>query len=207
MMRNNEQGRSMIEMLGVLAIVGVLSVGGIAGYSKAMNKFKTNKAIDQVQMISTNIRTLFSSQRNYNGLDNVVAARTNSIPSEMYSASALTDNATELDVRNAFGGEVDIHAATQNADDDSYVIFFEGIPAGSCQSFVTTDWGGDAGSGLVAMAAGSDVEKTTLDTKTENSSNDVHIPGDKDYGIPYTLTQALEACGTTGSVNFLWKYL
>ena len=29
-------GRSMIEMLGVLAIIGVLSVGGIAGYSKAM---------------------------------------------------------------------------------------------------------------------------------------------------------------------------
>ena len=31
-------GRSMIEMLGVLAIIGVLSVGGIAGYSKAMQK-------------------------------------------------------------------------------------------------------------------------------------------------------------------------
>ena len=31
-------GRSMIEMLGVLSIVGVLSVGGIAGYSKAMEK-------------------------------------------------------------------------------------------------------------------------------------------------------------------------
>ena len=28
-------GRSMVEMLGVLAILGVLSVGGIAGYSKA----------------------------------------------------------------------------------------------------------------------------------------------------------------------------
>ena len=40
-------GRSMIEMLGVLAIVGVLSVGGIAGYSKAMEKFKVNKAIEQ----------------------------------------------------------------------------------------------------------------------------------------------------------------
>ena len=32
----NYFGRSMIEMLGVLAIIGVLSVGGIAGYSKAM---------------------------------------------------------------------------------------------------------------------------------------------------------------------------
>ncbi|MBQ8671083.1 MAG: prepilin-type N-terminal cleavage/methylation domain-containing protein [Alphaproteobacteria bacterium] len=36
--KNNESGRSMIEMLGVLAIIGVLSVGGIAGYSKAMQK-------------------------------------------------------------------------------------------------------------------------------------------------------------------------
>ena len=52
-MRVNEQGRSMIEMLGVLAIVGVLSVGGIAGYSKAMAKFKTNKVIDQINTIST----------------------------------------------------------------------------------------------------------------------------------------------------------
>ena len=39
----NPSGRSMIEMLGVLAIIGVLSVGGIAGYSKAMEKYKTNK--------------------------------------------------------------------------------------------------------------------------------------------------------------------
>ncbi|MBQ8870568.1 MAG: hypothetical protein IJ019_04250, partial [Alphaproteobacteria bacterium] len=38
-----EIGRSMVEMLGVLAIIGVLSVGGIAGYSKAMEKYKLNK--------------------------------------------------------------------------------------------------------------------------------------------------------------------
>ena len=44
-------GRSMIEMLGVLAIIAVLSVGGIAGYSKAMEKFKVNKAIEQYSYI------------------------------------------------------------------------------------------------------------------------------------------------------------
>lgn len=33
----------MIEMLGVLAIIGVLSVGGIAGYSKAMLMYKMDK--------------------------------------------------------------------------------------------------------------------------------------------------------------------
>ena len=30
--KNEQTGRSMVEMLGVLAIIGVLSVGGIAGY-------------------------------------------------------------------------------------------------------------------------------------------------------------------------------
>ena len=47
MYKNFEAGRSMIEMLGVLAIVGVLSVGGIAGYSKAMEKWKTNKVLSE----------------------------------------------------------------------------------------------------------------------------------------------------------------
>ena len=44
-------GRSMIEMLGVLAIIGVLSVGGIAGFSKAMYKNKINKQAEQYSQI------------------------------------------------------------------------------------------------------------------------------------------------------------
>ena len=51
----NSFGRSMIEMLGVLAIIGVLSVGGIAGYSKAMEKFKINKTIDEYTMLITGL--------------------------------------------------------------------------------------------------------------------------------------------------------
>jgi type II secretory pathway pseudopilin PulG len=42
-----EKGRSMVEMLGVLAIIGVLSVGAIAGYQKAMMKYKMNKQLEQ----------------------------------------------------------------------------------------------------------------------------------------------------------------
>lgn len=48
-------GRSMIEMLGVLAIIAVLKVGGIAGYSKAMQKYKINKMLDDYTMLITNI--------------------------------------------------------------------------------------------------------------------------------------------------------
>jgi len=63
-----QYGRSMIEMLGVLAIIGVLSVGGIAGYSKAMTKYRVNKAIEQITLIAGNVRTFFGRQRNYIGV-------------------------------------------------------------------------------------------------------------------------------------------
>ena len=46
-----ENGRSMVEMLGVLAIIGVLSVGAIAGYSKAMLKYKLNKQTEQLSTL------------------------------------------------------------------------------------------------------------------------------------------------------------
>ncbi|HBO49355.1 MAG TPA: hypothetical protein DD619_00955 [Alphaproteobacteria bacterium] len=46
MYKNFETGRSMIEMLGVLAIIGVLSIAGIAGYSKAMEKWKIDKLVE-----------------------------------------------------------------------------------------------------------------------------------------------------------------
>ena len=46
-----QSGRSMVEMLGVLAIIGVLSVGAISGYSKAMFKYKLNKQTTQIGYI------------------------------------------------------------------------------------------------------------------------------------------------------------
>ena len=59
----------MIEMLGVLAIIGVLSVGGIAGYSKAMEKIHVNKIVNMISDISATIRTAYISQKTYDSFD------------------------------------------------------------------------------------------------------------------------------------------
>ena len=48
-------GRGIVEMLGVLAIIGVLSVGAIAGYSKAMFKYKLNKQTEQMNQLFNGI--------------------------------------------------------------------------------------------------------------------------------------------------------
>lgn len=46
-------GRSMVEMLGVLAIIGVLSIGGISGYTVAMRRYKANEIIDLASKFAT----------------------------------------------------------------------------------------------------------------------------------------------------------
>lgn len=51
---SQQLGRSMVEMLGVLAIIGVLSIGAIAGYSKGMMKYKLNKQAEGMNMLLNN---------------------------------------------------------------------------------------------------------------------------------------------------------
>lgn len=41
-----QHGRSMVEMLGVLAIIGVLSIGGLVAYRQAMLRYKVNQMMD-----------------------------------------------------------------------------------------------------------------------------------------------------------------
>lgn len=47
-----QQGRSMVEMLGVLAVIGVLSITAILGYSYAMNKHRANVILNDVKRIA-----------------------------------------------------------------------------------------------------------------------------------------------------------
>ena len=47
--KGDESGRSMVEALGVLAIMGVLAIGGIAGYRYAIDKYNANEIINDVK--------------------------------------------------------------------------------------------------------------------------------------------------------------
>ena len=58
-----ETGRSMVEMLGTLAIIGVLSIGGIAGYKYGMDKYRANQTINDVMLMGVDIITQLSQNR------------------------------------------------------------------------------------------------------------------------------------------------
>ena len=48
-------GRTLLEMLGVLAIVGILSIAALVGFTYAMNKHRANETIYDVMLRGTNV--------------------------------------------------------------------------------------------------------------------------------------------------------
>ncbi len=132
-------GRSMVEMLGVLAIIGVLSVGAIAGYQKAMSKYKLNKASDQISAITTNIYTAFVNEKDYSALGHdPIAGTANAIklkllPEDMYNADQTT-------VHNVYGGEVRIYSVPYaHMDHGAFKLEYNNIPQEAILFFSTSE--------------------------------------------------------------------
>ena len=177
--KNEQSGRSMVEMLGVLAIIGVLSVGGISGYSKAMAKYKLTKAQDQMAMILINIRTAFASAPSYAGLSKANAIAMNIVPGDMLP-SGIGKGST---IKNAFGGDVKFATAASNTQ---FSIEFDGLGKETCASLASSDWGSD---GLVSVK----VNATTYTYGTDT--------------LPVPPGTAIGACNQTGAGNAItWTY-
>lgn len=186
--KSEQSGRSMVEMLGVLAIIGVLSVGGIAGYSKAMAKFKTSKALDQVSTTVANVRTLYSGQPNYSGLTTAIAIQMGAIGAEMLSGQSPTSASTAY---NAFNGSVTISATTVSGrKNGGFELVFSGLSKEACVQMASSDWGSGSGSGLVSVQAGAATAGTTAAGT-----------------LPLNLATAASGCNSEGDTNKVtWVY-
>ena len=133
-----QSGRSMIEMLGVLAIVGVLSAGGIAGYSMAMQSYKTTTLIEKINLIAQRARTTFKGT--YSGLTAVTVLK----DAGKISAS---------DYANPFGGDITAVGAASD-----FTMTAGNVPKEACVDLLGTDWGS---SGVfVSIQAGTNTAQT-----------------------------------------------
>ena len=203
--KNDQKGRSMVEMLGVLAIIGVLSVGGISGYSKAMAKFKLTKAQDQISMLLMNIRTAFATSPSYSGLNDGNAVAFAIAPGDMY-AGVVEQSASIDHLNNAFGGAAHVYACdsvptnggvacggdgVSNVDTDQYfAIAMNNLGREACVSLASSDWGTD---GLISIQI---IEDGAAGGETFAAS-----------ALPVSMLDAGQACGGYGSkATIVWTY-
>ncbi|MBQ8671771.1 MAG: hypothetical protein IJ525_04535 [Alphaproteobacteria bacterium] len=187
--KNNESGRSMIEMLGVLAIIGVLSVGGIAGYSKAMQKYRINKTIEQITLIAGNVRTFFANQRNYSGLnDDSVIKKAKLVPDEMWDGNYIKD---------VWGNTLYMHGETP-----SFYINLEEISESDCIELGTQDWTNLNLAGISLGGINTDKYDFKYDGICSESTSTIFCAKD----IPVAVDKVVTACsGGNKSLYFVFK--
>ncbi len=216
-MRNLEiktqNGRSMIEMLGVLAIIGVLSVGGIAGYSKAMMKYRINKTIEQITLIAGNIRSFFASQGNYDGLNYntddgmKIIRKAKLVPDEMLVMQENGKYKIEANEKDLFLG------AGEGFDSTEGKYFYIGFYAGSlsveeCIELITHDWN-TATSGFIGLGLNSsDMETGHPCVPVTEGEELVWCANNPDTPMPVPLNVAVEVCQNAVSDNGVleWKF-
>ncbi len=150
MKRTNESGRSMVEMLGVLAIIGVLSIGGIAGYSMAMNRYRANEALDLATKYAV---VLYSGKQTYAALGHNM---NDYKPLSLYAVGLTNDKSTgsnsknktktpggayiytptkdKIDENNSGGVEIKIDFGSEAVCKAALSILGESIETGKCSA-------------------------------------------------------------------------
>ena len=63
-MKHIESGRTMVEMLGVLAIIGVISAGGLYGYNVAMKRLRANELLNEANTQAVLVASALMSNPN-----------------------------------------------------------------------------------------------------------------------------------------------
>lgn len=116
-----ESGRSMIEMLGVLAIMGVITVGAITMISAAMRSQKRTTVNDEVAQIVTGVRQLLGEYDDFSNINN-----------------ATIFGAIGMSSKTPYGGNYEL--AVNPANPRQFILSINGLSKSDCEFFVTKAW-------------------------------------------------------------------
>ncbi|MCL1891696.1 MAG: hypothetical protein FWF97_00150 [Alphaproteobacteria bacterium] len=123
---DSESGRSMIEMLGVLAIMGVITVGAITMITAAMRSQKRTALQDEVAQIVTGVRTILGEYDDFSNLDN----------GTIFAAIGMSD-------KNPYGGKYLL--SVNPSDLRQFILTIDGLNPSDCEYFRVKAWSDSVG--------------------------------------------------------------
>ena len=147
-----ESGRSMIEMLGVLAIMGVITVGAIAMISTAMRTQKHSTTNDNVTQIVLGVRQLLGEYDDFSNIDN-----------------SLIFGAIGLSNKNPYGGAYTV--SVNPANSRQFIVGIDGLSQSDCEYLAAKAWTDSVG----YINSGHTESGATGDCKNSGTNNSVQI--------------------------------
>ena len=149
---NQESGRSMIEMLGVLAIMGVITVGAIGMISTAMRTQKLTAVNDEVVQMVTMVRNIHAEFDDFSNMDGIT----------IFSVIGMSD-------KNPYGGSYALSVDPSNAR--QFIVSIDGLAQSECKALVAKAWSDSVGYKLSDGKAGG----ATGSCDSANGTNSVQI--------------------------------
>jgi Tfp pilus assembly protein PilE len=121
-MKNNESGRSLIEMLGVLAIGGLIALGAMEMYRTTRARQTRMIAEQELKGLAENAKILYSGRRNYSGIGKNYLIKSGILKTDRIAGQDFRISAPE--------------------DGKSFSIIFDNMDMGDCAYFATKkyDW-------------------------------------------------------------------
>ena len=122
----HESGRSMIEMIGVLAIMGIITAGAFVLISTAINTQKRSRVTDDVTAIVSGVRSLLGDYDDFSNIDN----------STIFGAISMSN-------KNPYGGTYEL--SVNPANSRQFIVKITGLTKTDCEGLVTKAWSDSVG--------------------------------------------------------------
>ena len=116
-----ESGRSMIEMVGVLAIMGMLTAGAFVLISLGINRQKQARVMDDVVTIVSGVRGLLGDYDDFSNIDN----------STIFDAMSVSN-------KNPYSGTYEL--AVNPSNSRQFIVRINGLNKSDCEALVTKAW-------------------------------------------------------------------
>ena len=168
MKKISQSGRSMMEMLGVLAVVGVLSVGGFAMVSKMQASYEANKVMDEIADLANRVRVVF---RDYEATGNGASMNKYLRKTKAYPDSFNENESDIIDDTEFLGvtgigykvlytclGTFDTTKGCQGSQ--YYMIVLTNMTEDLCNQVVTSNWGSPSTNGFIGIGTGDAITST-----------------------------------------------
>lgn len=147
MRKDLQNGRSMIEMLGVLSIIGILTVGGFNLISKTVSENRVNKVIDEVSDLARHTRIVF---REFIYDTDVTDGK--DMTEYLYNAKAYPDVLEYSDKKFIDDEDVEMTVSYKKKDNVEYfVLKIANMSEEICMAIANGQWGTAATNGFVGI--------------------------------------------------------
>ena len=134
-MNNQESGRTMMEMIGVIAIIGVLTVGAISTVNFGLESFRVSSAFSLVETTAGSVSDLYSWKREF-----PLPAQAKSMRDKICANKVFDDPCDETEESRAKVTTSWGFLYVEPEDESSFKITLTNVPYMACNQLLDMKW-------------------------------------------------------------------